>query len=467
MPPLIATAKERSKVSSPDKLRAKIASQSTSAQHSMEASTSMPAGSALNAVRLSSVTSPSAGVAPILADSAPSALHTHTSHTSPPSAAEPLAASAPTAISEAAAAVVMASTAQAAAVDPALLDALKAARKTIADQEKSMTTMIASADALQHIARLQPTTIEAFKAADVPGFGPTRVERYAEPFVACVKSYLSQSAVGVTPEAGGSSTDATDTGKGAPSSSQQSAAPVAMVAEVSRVEVRRLPPNVIATSLIVTVLPLSGQLIVTVLPLSGQLRYNHYKDHYGIVDGRLEFRSVDDKWAFSYAFKGNFSVRLQPIGGGESVLPDGGKLSLVDAEGERAACGTFSGLLLGTVYTVIVEEDPQLASKPTKTYVAPKGSSLPVGRAVGGMSRGSALVTAELKKLTAAELKEGGMQYRELLAQRDLEDAMAEDSAILGEDSASCSCLYGNPCASSAKYVARRVLAVRTLTLRS
>ena len=81
MPPLIATAKERSKVSSPDKLRAKIASQSTSAQHSMEASTSMPAGSALNAVRLSSVTSPSAGVAPILADSAPSALHTHTLHT--------------------------------------------------------------------------------------------------------------------------------------------------------------------------------------------------------------------------------------------------------------------------------------------------------------------------------------------------------------------------------------------------
>ena len=346
----------------------------------------------------------------------------------------------------------MASTAQAAAVDPALLDALKAARKTIADQEKSMTTMIASADALQHIARLQPTTIEAFKAADVPGFGPTRVERYAEQFVACVKSYLSQSAVGVTPEAGGSSTDATDTGKGAPSSSQQSAAP----ADVSRVEVRRLPLNATAEFL-----------IVSVLPLSGQLRYNHYKDHYGIVDGRLEFRSVDDKWAFSYAFKGNFSVRLQPIGGGESVLPDGGKLSLVDAEGERAACGTFSGLLLGTVYTVIVEEDPQLASKPTKTYVAPKGSSLPVGRAVGGMSRGSALVTAELKKLTAAELKEGGMQYRELLAQRDLEDAMAEDSAILGEDSASCSCLYGNPCASSAKYVARRVLAVRTLTLRS
>ena len=346
----------------------------------------------------------------------------------------------------------MASTAQAAAVDPALLDALKAARKTIADQEKSMTTMIASADALQHIARLQPTTIEAFKAADVPGFGPTRVERYAEQFVACVKSYLSQSAVGVTPEAGGSSTDATDTGKGAPSSSQKSAAP----ADVSRVEVRRLPLNATAEFL-----------IVSVLPLSGQLRYNHYKDQYGLVDGRLEFRPVDDKWAFSYAFKGNFSVRLQPIGGGEAVLPDGGKLSLVDAEGERAACGTFSGLLLGTVYTVIVEEDPQLASKPTKTYVAPKGSSLPVGRAVGGMTRGSALVTAELKKLTAAELKEGGMQYRELLAQRDLEDAMAEDSAILGEDSASCSCLYGNPCASSAKYVARRVLAVRTLTLRS
>ena len=58
---------------------------------------------------------------------------------------------------------------------------------------------------------------------------------------------------------------------------------------------------------------------------------------------------------------------------------------------------------------------------------------------------GSALVTEELKKLSTDELREGGGKYRELLEQRDWEDAMAEN-AILGEDSSGCSCIWGNPC---------------------
>ena len=54
----------------------------------------------------------------------------------------------------------------------------------------------------------------------------------------------------------------------------------------------------------------------------------------------------------------------------------------------------------------------------------------------------------ELKKLTPAELREAGPKYRQLLAERDMEDAMNDtDNAILGEDASGCSCVWGNPCA--------------------
>ena len=57
-------------------------------------------------------------------------------------------------------------------------------------------------------------------------------------------------------------------------------------------------------------------------------------------------------------------------------------------------------------------------------------------------------MTAELKKLSAEELREAGPKYKQLLAERDLEDAISGgDNAILGEDSSGCSCIWGNPCA--------------------
>ena len=69
------------------------------------------------------------------------------------------------------------------------------------------------------------------------------------------------------------------------------------------------------------------------------------------------------------------------------------------------------------------------------------------------------MITAELKKLSAAELRAAGPAYREMLAARDMEDFIGggeeeeddEDAgAVLGEDRSSCSCLFGNPCASPA-----------------
>ena len=47
------------------------------------------------------------------------------------------------------------------------------------------------------------------------------------------------------------------------------------------------------------------------------------------------------------------------------------------------------------------------------------------------------------------ELKEAGPKYRQLLAERDLEDALGGGDALLGEDASGCSCVWGNPCVSA------------------
>ena len=175
------------------------------------------------------------------------------------------------------------------------------------------------------------------------------------------------------------------------------------------------------------------------------------------------------RYALSYVFKGNPSFKLQICGGGggsgsgssaggsgDVLLPDGGKLSFEGPDGARAAVGTFSGLVAGGEYLVVVEEDKKELAKLNASggaYSAASGKKLGggggFGRSVGGGTRGSALVTAELKKLSPEELKEGGAKYRALLEARDLEDALGgnDDAAILGEDSSGCSCIFGNPCA--------------------
>ena len=89
------------------------------------------------------------------------------------------------------------------------------------------------------------------------------------------------------------------------------------------------------------------------------------------------------------------------------VLPDSGRLKLGrDKEGEKAAWGSFSGLRSSEQYELVVDEDPSLADAPRKTYVA---SGTMAGRVISGDVEGSAM----------------------------------------GEDASSCSCIFGNPCASA------------------
>lgn len=330
--------------------------------------------------------------------------------------------------------------------DVMLLEALKKARKKVADQHNLMTNMVCATEMLEAVARLKPITVAAL--AEVDDFGPTRAARYGEPLLECIRAHIDAVvATGGDAAPGSGHGTATD----APSAEGDATATAATVSGGGG----------------------GGGGHVTV-------RYNHYSEEFTLsADGKLDFRLVDDKYALTYVFKGKPRIRLQRLasgaaaGGalapatvkGDEIWPDGGALLFPEGRapaanglaGAQAVSGTFSGLSAGAQYLVVVDEDPKERAKMAAANAAgSKGgmgskSGGGFGRAVGGGTRGSALITAELKKLSAEELREAGPKYRALLEARDLEDAMGGetevDSAILGEDSSGCSCLYGNPCA--------------------
>lgn len=126
------------------------------------------------------------------------------------------------------------------------------------------------------------------------------------------------------------------------------------------------------------------------VPVEGKtkVRYNHYNQDFPLLDHKLKWDVVDEEYCISFVFKGNFTTKV--------VAPDGTELRQVNGE--------FSDLEHDSQYTLVVEEDPELANAPRKAYVAASSSNDFIKRGGGGE---------------------------------------------MGEDSASCSCLYGNPCQSA------------------
>lgn len=124
------------------------------------------------------------------------------------------------------------------------------------------------------------------------------------------------------------------------------------------------------------------------------VRYNHYDTAFDVVDGVLNWEHVDDQYAISFVFKGNWTCNLvEWVGGakgekvGEPILPDDGALHIEmrkDPDGfdpdeeEEKWCGTFSGLTVVTddgtpkEFRLEVQEDAvwEAAQGPRKTYKA-------------------------------------------------------------------------------------------------
>ena len=117
------------------------------------------------------------------------------------------------------------------------------------------------------------------------------------------------------------------------------------------------------------------------------VRYNHYNKDFAVVDGKLNWEHVDDEYAISFVFKGEWTCHLSC--GDEKYMPDDGKLhkemrkdpdGFDPEEEEEKVCGFFSGLSVVDAdgkpkeYRLEVQEDAvwEAAQGPKTVYKAPE-----------------------------------------------------------------------------------------------
>lgn len=127
-----------------------------------------------------------------------------------------------------------------------------------------------------------------------------------------------------------------------------------------------------------------------------KVRYNHYNRDFDVVGGKLNWEHVDDEYAISFVFKGNWMCHLTHEATAEKILPDNGALrkemrknpdAFDPDEEEEKWCGFFSGLTIADSdgkqkqYVLVVKEDEVLDAMTTKTtYKAPTKETVPGGK---------------------------------------------------------------------------------------
>ena len=150
-------------------------------------------------------------------------------------------------------------------------------------------------------------------------------------------------------------------------------------------------------------------------------------------------QEVDEQYCISFVFKGDWKAKLR--GQGQIIAPDGGSLTKVTVEsddinedGEEKVVGTFSGLTIGGDYTLEVKEDAVLGAPAAPSCVVLRArAASPTRWAVPTVCLLPRAAKAPRKVFVAAS---GGMSGRQ-------DNFNASLSVGMGEDSSSCSCLFG------------------------
>ena len=127
-------------------------------------------------------------------------------------------------------------------------------------------------------------------------------------------------------------------------------------------------------------------------PVLGEVRvrYNHYNKPFPITDGMLTWGAVDDQYAFSFVFEGNFYLKMYPEKEKEQYVEQKNR--------------TFLNLVDGTTYMIEVVEDEEEEAKKEKTvYKAPT---------VEKKTKTAAdLLTEELKGMSLEEIAAKGAKF--------------------------------------------------------
>lgn len=155
------------------------------------------------------------------------------------------------------------------------------------------------------------------------------------------------------------------------------------------------------------------------------IRFNHYNKAFPVHNGVLKWQDVDDEYCLSFVYRGNFKRDIVPE---EMYDPS----HMLDNAVRRDSIGLyFLGVVSGTQYRLLVEEDPaagigaegmRLNSGPIK--IAPYCEPSSIAGKCPLISGNAAVhdITNMLKSMKASDLQsEEANRLREL---RDIEDVL-------------------------------------------
>ena len=173
-----------------------------------------------------------------------------------------------------------------------------------------------------------------------------------------------------------------------------------------------------------------------------KVRYNHYCKEFDVIDGVLDWVKIDEQYCLGFVFKGLYNVRLLPEKGGGGRLPMllegaaelkpvGGRLQpSVDEDGERIMIGTIAIVELldelgeMRIYQLQVDEDEVAEAAHLEAIGGHIGYKRADADGLSGVTQASKDITKELKSMSVDEIRGGSDRYKELVAARDLEDAL-------------------------------------------
>eukprot|EP00959_Pyramimonas_sp_CCMP1952_P112854 2359071-Pyramimonas_sp.AAC.1 len=121
-----------------------------------------------------------------------------------------------------------------------------------------------------------------------------------------------------------------------------------------------------------------------------KLRYNHYNETFTCPGGVLKWADVDDAYAISFVFQGDFQKAV--------IGPDGARMEQCDDE--------FKGLVDGLQYELEVVEDEEAGvgnPELTREYVPPSAAS--ANQCPFHKNAKAKELTNQLKGLSADELR--------------------------------------------------------------
>ncbi len=167
-------------------------------------------------------------------------------------------------------------------------------------------------------------------------------------------------------------------------------------------------------------------------PFTGKVKigYNHYRESFDCVDGRVEWKSIDEKFAISFVFHGNFKFWLTILGQ-DIFSSDHVQIqpSLLSPRAECDCLYCFEGLSDHQEYMLQVQEDEVagiglVGITHNGPFIASITNDIRGTEPTRNPNRAFDDLTQQLKGLSAEDLIAQTAEYQQLREARDLEDIL-------------------------------------------